>query len=283
MTAHADLQAPPSFTRTPWQMTYGERFAFEGVLSQLKPQLAIEIGTAEGGSLSRIAEHSAEVHSFDLVAPKLVVGDNVTLHGGDSHIELPKFLAQLAAEGRSVDFVLVDGDHSADGVRRDMIDLLESDAIKETVILIHDTINEEVRGGIEAVDYLAYPKVAHVDFDAVPGTMSVVDGYRGAIWGGLGLVVVSESGRFQKPASDVIAQRSVSCTKIGLGVRELLGDQVAPQTDVAQAVRDLKAATAAPAAPPVPADAGLSTGALARKAAGSALRDVRAAIRNRRG
>ncbi len=38
-----------------WQMSFGERAAFEGLLAQVKPRVAIEIGTAEGGSLKRLA------------------------------------------------------------------------------------------------------------------------------------------------------------------------------------------------------------------------------------
>ena len=49
-----------------WQMAYGERFALEGIVSQVRPRLAIEIGTAEGGSLRRIAAHADEVHCFDM-------------------------------------------------------------------------------------------------------------------------------------------------------------------------------------------------------------------------
>ena len=52
--------------------------------------------------------------------------DNVTLHTGDSHELLPPFLAELAEQGRNVDFVIVDGDHSSEGVRRDLEDLLNS-------------------------------------------------------------------------------------------------------------------------------------------------------------
>ena len=51
-----------------WQMTYGERLALDGVVSSLRPRLALEIGSAEGGSLACTAEHSEEVHSFDLVS-----------------------------------------------------------------------------------------------------------------------------------------------------------------------------------------------------------------------
>lgn len=35
------------FEEPQWQMTPGERAAMEGVLSQLKPNLALEVGTAE--------------------------------------------------------------------------------------------------------------------------------------------------------------------------------------------------------------------------------------------
>lgn len=173
-----------------WQMAYGERAAIEGLLAARPPALAIEIGTAEGASLRRIARHAAEVHSFDLVEPVVSgIGEHVHLHTGDSHVLLPEVLARFAAAGRNVDFVLVDGDHSADGVRRDLEDLLASPAIVDTVIVTHDTGNERVRAGLDAVPYGAYPKVAHVDLDFVPGHLGQ-DRFPGELWYGLGLVVV---------------------------------------------------------------------------------------------
>jgi hypothetical protein len=173
-----------------WQMHLGERAAIEGILSALKPELSIEIGTAEGASLRRIAAHASEVHSFDLVEPSLDVPDNVTLHTGDSHALLPELLERLAAEGRNVDFVLVDGDHSPEGVRADVMALLASPAIAATIIVAHDTANERVRAGLDAVAYDAFPKVAHVDLDFVPGHLGR-DRFPGELWYGLGLVVVA--------------------------------------------------------------------------------------------
>ncbi len=49
----------------PTQMAHGERFAIEGLLTVLEPDLALETGTAEGGSLRRLAAHSREVHAFE--------------------------------------------------------------------------------------------------------------------------------------------------------------------------------------------------------------------------
>lgn len=184
--------AAPILAASAWQMTLGERCALEGLLSQIKPALAIEIGTAEGGSLARVAAHSERVHSFDLVRPNPSAETlpNVTFHTGDSHELLPRLLGDLAGSGEKVDFVLVDGDHTPDGVERDVRDLLASEAIRETVILLHDTLNDDVRRGLRAVDYDAEPKVAYVDLDFVGGHLSKGGPYHNELWGGLGLIVV---------------------------------------------------------------------------------------------
>ena len=172
----------------PQQMSVGERAALEGFLELAKPALAIEIGRAEGGSLRRIAAHSAEVHSLDLVAPpaELAELEQVHFHTGDSHELLPSLLAELASAGRNVDLVLVDGDHSADGVRRDLEDLLASPAVGRTLILIHDTTNEEVRAGVDRVDLDRAAKVAYADLDAVSGRLFRAESLRNQLWGGLG-------------------------------------------------------------------------------------------------
>ena len=62
----AALREIDIFTRPEWQMSLGERAVLEGLVAQLSPDLSIEVGTAEGGSLARIAAHSAEVHAIDL-------------------------------------------------------------------------------------------------------------------------------------------------------------------------------------------------------------------------
>jgi hypothetical protein len=163
-----------------------------GLLRFLGPGLSIEIGTAEGGSLRCIAERSREVHSFDVVPPPQDIAEmaNVTVHTGDSHVLLPEALNRLESAGRGVDFALVDGDHTAAGVRRDVEDLLASGAVSESVILLHDTANEEVREGLEAIDFSAWPKVAAVDLDFIPGYLVRVEAFHQEIWGGLGMIVV---------------------------------------------------------------------------------------------
>jgi hypothetical protein len=209
-----------------WQMSFGERAALEGLLSQLQPQLAIEIGTAEGGSLARMAAHSAEVHSFDLVEPQPAARElpNVTFHSGDSHKLLPELLARLDDEDRNVDFVLVDGDHSADGVRQDVHDLLGSPAIGRTIIVLHDTMNEAVRAGLESVRYETYPKVAYVELDFVAGYMFREPSLRHELWGGLGLVVVDSTrdAYFSEPARQ---RKYYEAFELMRSARELVADE----------------------------------------------------------
>ncbi len=199
----AELLLSPSFSANPWQMSFGERAAIEGVLDQLKPRLAIEIGTAEGGSLGRIAAHSERAISFDLVEPEAHVQalENVELRTGDSHQLLPRELERLADAGEQIDFVLVDGDHSADGARQDVEDLLASGAISNTIILAHDSLNPEVRRGLEEVDYDRYDKVAFVDMDFVGGYVPAEPPMDGECWGGLALIVIDADGKFG-PAHD---------------------------------------------------------------------------------
>jgi len=189
---HVRPAETPIFMDPVSQMSYGERAALEGFLTQIRPALAIEIGVAEGGSLHRLAAYAEEVHAFDLVsAPAAVAGlSNVHFHLGDSHTLLPRLLATFEETGRCVDFVLVDGDHSAPGVRRDVEDLLASTAVTDTLILLHDTMNEEVRSGLEQVSFSSYPKVAYVDLDCVPGHLFVAPELRNELWGGFGIVLV---------------------------------------------------------------------------------------------
>ena len=244
----------PLLEVSPWQMSFGERAALEGVLSQLRPSLAIELGTAEGGSLTRIASHSEEVHSFDLVEPQLAVAEepHVHIHTGDSHVLLAQELTRFAAEGRNVDFALVDGDHSTEGVRRDMEDLLGSPSVQRTVILMHDTANEVVREGLEQVAYDAFPKVRHVDLDFVPGAVYREPGLLHELWGGLGLVVVdaTQSGYTGQPARQ---QRYFDAAVMLRMARDQLVAEAASDGDAAPAPAPAPApAVPAPALAPRP-------------------------------
>ena len=180
----------PLFASGAWQMSFGERAALEGLLAELRPALAIEIGTAQGGSLDRIAAHAGEVHTIDLEPPAEGLPDNVTAHAGDSRAVLPDLLGAFAAEGRNVDFVLVDGDHSTEGARADLESLLASPAVGRTAIAMHDTMFPPTRRGLEAALPAGRDGVVYADLDFVCGFVGRRADIAGEPWGGLGLVVV---------------------------------------------------------------------------------------------
>jgi hypothetical protein len=55
---------------------------------------------------------------------------------------------------------------------------------------MHDTTNAEVRRGLDAVRYAAWPKVARVELDWITGLVFREETIGAHLWGGLGLVIV---------------------------------------------------------------------------------------------
>ena len=111
-----------------WQMEPGERMAFIGLLSSLRPKLAVEIGTGFGGSLSVLAKFAAEVYSVDInpgVAETLRERfPTVHFLTGDSGELFPQLLQRLENSGRTPDFILIDAQHTESGVQKDLIPLI---------------------------------------------------------------------------------------------------------------------------------------------------------------
>lgn len=218
-------------------MKLGERCALEGLLSVLKPELAIEIGTAQGGSLHRIAEHCAEVHSFDSAPEVAKLGEqfsNVEFHIGDSGRLLPELLDSLADRGRNVDFALVDGDHTSEGVQRDARALLEADSCRETVVVFHDAANDDVRAGIEALGLEKHPKVALALLDFVSGYLVENGPLRHEIWNGLALVVLDERRRGNEVIVDSEVYDAAALTRLvrdQLRSEDMEGEEAAAQAE----------------------------------------------------
>jgi len=188
----------PVAVEAQWMMQLGERFALEGLVAQLQPRIAVEVGTWEGGSLRRIAEHSGHVHAFDIdprAQPHADALDNVTLHLGDARETLPRVLHDLHTTGRHVDFALVDGLHTYDAVTADATALLDSSACTHTTIVFHDTAHAEVRRALDDLDLPHHPKVGLALLDFVPGFLvkddpQLTEEIRGRAFNGLGLVVL---------------------------------------------------------------------------------------------
>jgi Methyltransferase domain len=177
-----------------WLTFPGERAAIEGVLSAVRPSVAIEIGTFRGGTLERICAHSQEVHVFDVQRfPELTPErfPDVVFHIGDSNELLPRVLDQLAESSKNVDFVFVDAEHTKEAVRLDVESLVSSGCTARTAILLHDTLVPQVRAGVEAIDFAAHPKVRFVDLDFVSGRVMSEGKSKDDLLSGLGLIVTA--------------------------------------------------------------------------------------------
>jgi hypothetical protein len=213
------------FSDSDWLMPLGERAALEGVLTQLKPTLSIEIGTRDRGSFERILHHSDEARSFAIARSLVPIARQEVLPADNRESrELRPALESFAAAGRNIDFVLIDGSDSSGGIRDDVEDLLNAPAISSTVILIRDTTNETIRAGLDEIAYAAWPKVAYVDLDFVPGHMMREGRVRYALRGGLGLIIV-DSTRLAYRAGSVMQNRYFPAAEVFAKARDqLVGD-----------------------------------------------------------
>jgi len=63
------------------------------------------------------------------------------------------------------------------------VTLLDSPATARSVILVHDTMNAEIRSGIESLRLDDHPKIVYYEPDFVPGYVYQEGECRGAVWG----------------------------------------------------------------------------------------------------
>jgi hypothetical protein len=97
-------------------------------------------------------------------------------------------------------FALVDGDHSTDGVRKDIDNLLRFRPRTPLYIVMHDSFMPECRAGLEQANWAANPHVHAVELDFVSGIVNPAPRFRNTLCGGLALGILLPSprrGRFE--------------------------------------------------------------------------------------
>jgi predicted O-methyltransferase YrrM len=128
------------------------------LLARRRPKTVIEIGTYRGGSfyaLCRVADRNATLVSIDLPGGPFGGGysddelDDMRGYGvgaqslhflaADSHNASTRESVVERLEGRAVEFLMIDGDHSYHGVRRDF-ELYAPLVGKEGLIAFHDIL-----------------------------------------------------------------------------------------------------------------------------------------------
>ena len=128
------------------------------ILAKHKPKFVLEIGTAGGGTLfllAKVSSPDALMISMDLPAGRLDVGyselkapfyksfatnrQKIYLIRGDSHASDTFIMVEKILCGNMLDFLLIDGDHTYEGVRKDF-ELYSRLVKKRGMVAFHDIV-----------------------------------------------------------------------------------------------------------------------------------------------
>ena len=188
----------PGVQTTNWQMLFSERLALTGLLARVRPRYSLEIGTYYGGSLTLIAQFSDRVWAVDVdpeVPARFRVPPNVDIRIGPPEELVEGVLTELEAKGVALNFILIDADHSSEGVRRDIETVIHRPVPprEPCFILMHDSGNPACRKGIMTANWEECPYVQLVELDFVAGQIieHTVTEDRGEVWGGLAMAYIS--------------------------------------------------------------------------------------------
>jgi predicted O-methyltransferase YrrM len=144
-------------TATPWQIT-GEIASLMRILEAEPPATVLEIGTASGGTLfllTRVAAPDALLISVDLRRGQFGAGyprwraplyrsfaleaQRIELVRGDSHSAESGRRIRRLLDGKALDLLFVDGDHTYEGVKQDVADYAPL-VRPGGIIVLHDIV-----------------------------------------------------------------------------------------------------------------------------------------------
>ena len=176
-----------------WQMSRAEKYCLINLLEHIRPNVAIEIGTYKGGSLQVLNQLAQHVYSIDISsAPEKFLANKfpkVNFRIGESHITITKVFKEIEQLGLSLDFILVDGDHTSKAVRKDLEAILAYPHKHPVTIILHDSFNPQSRKGIKSINYTHYPSVSYVELDFITGSFWHNNTYR-EMWGGFAMIQI---------------------------------------------------------------------------------------------
>ena len=200
------------FDHDKWLMTDAERSALSALLSELRPESAIEIGTYRAGSLGIISKFCKQVYTLDIDSSiRDMYQDrfpNVQFIVGDSDEKLPPLLEKIQRSDEPLGFVLIDANHTEKGVRRDIENVLRYTPTRPLYIIMHDSFNPGCRKGILTANWSSNPYVHMVELDYIIGrfaTKEEIDNYR-TMWCGFALAIMLP----EKRVGDVLIHKNES-------------------------------------------------------------------------
>jgi len=183
-----------------WQMSRAEKYCLIHLLEKLNPEYSIEIGTYKGGSLQVLSKFSKKVYSIDIDSePKHTLEnqfDNVIFKVGKSHDIIKNVIEDIESKNGKLNFILVDGDHSKDGVKKDLECILSCNLKHPLTVILHDSFNPQCRSGMKSINYKKYNFIEHIDLDYIHGCFSPNTNHR-EMWGGFAIIKINP--KIKKP------------------------------------------------------------------------------------
>lgn len=177
-----------------WEMVTPERIVFQTIVERLRPRKSLEIGSRNGGSLQILKRFSQNVVCVDIdetLPTRLGSAFGcVDFVLGDSRDTLPKLMKDMEANNDLPDFVHIDGDHTTDGARRDLQNILNVKPNNRMIVLMHDTFNPDVRVGIKSIDFGKVAYLQYVDLDFMTGILHSREPVMKEMWGGFSLFIL---------------------------------------------------------------------------------------------
>ena len=191
-----DLNALDVLEWTPAHMSRAERLLLYTLIFTLRPTRYLEIGTLHGGSALIV---TAAMDTLDSSGKLVCVDPNPRI--SPEHWEKLKhrstvvegFSPDVLSKAQQIaggpfDFVLIDGDHSYEGLMRDAVGVLPF-VSNGAYILFHDSFFSEVRRGLD--DFVKEYADQVVDFGAMTREVTLQQTNAVPIeWGGLRMVQV---------------------------------------------------------------------------------------------
>ncbi len=169
-------------------MTFPERVLLYGLIYSSRPERVLEIGTFQGGSARIITAAMDDAGKGQLYCvdpnPRMTAETAAAIEHRATIIAHPSPEALQDAErlaGAKFDFALIDGDHSYNGVVRDIEGTLPV-MLPGSLLLFHDAYYEPVQRGIDAMKQ-KYPALAEVGM--LSSLANPDPDNPGTIWGGI--------------------------------------------------------------------------------------------------
>ena len=185
----------------PWEMSRVERMAFQHLLGNLQPAIALEVGTGEGGSLQAIMQYADEAISIDVNVDtqtslqKLPCFNGVEFIAGESANVLPEVVHLINKNQLNVNFVYIDGDQSTAGAQSDFEAALKIVPKQPTCIVMHNSFMPQVRRAMINVNWQENAHVHYVDIDYVQGAYVPMEYGACKLIGGLAVALLKPEPR----------------------------------------------------------------------------------------